>query len=108
MFVEQDAKDDWFQNTKSHFYLEKVAAGMAAYLPEDAEDQLNDAAAQGEQIMDAREKLQEIELLKKDEDTSHASPSSGLQQETAPKGYNEEFRDDMDQLIDEKSRLLNQ
>jgi len=107
MFVEQDAKDDWFKDTKSHFYLEKVAAGMASYLPEDTEEQLNDAAEQGEKIMDAREKLQEIELLKKDEGDNFMPPEDAPE-ETPTRGYNEEFRDNMDQLIDEKSRSLNE
>ena len=107
LFVEQEAKDGWFENTKSHFYLEKVAGAMAAYLPEDTEGQLNEAAEQGEKIMDAREKLQEIELLKKDEDGNFVPPEE-VPENIQNNGYNEEFRDNMDQLIDEKSRLLNE
>lgn len=108
LFVEQEAKDAWFVDSKTHFYLEKVASGMAAYLPEDAESQLNEAAEQGEKIMDAREKLEEIELLKND-DENPSMPNEGLPNEAnTPNGYNEEFRDNMDQLIDEKSRLLNE
>ena len=107
LFVEQDAKESWFKDTKSHFYLEKVAAGMASYLPEDAKEQAEEGLAEGEKIMDAREKLQEIELLKKDEDGNFVPPEE-VPEDVPNSGYNEEFRDNMDQLIDETSRQLNE
>ncbi len=110
LFVEQDAKDSWFEDTKSRFYLEKVSAAMAEFLPKDAEEAGEAAISQGEKIMDAREKLQEIEILKEDnvQELLQRSPDSLSKEPQTPNGYNEEFRDEMDQLIDEKSRMLNE
>lgn len=110
LFVEKDAKDSWFKDTKSHFYLEKVSAAMAEFLPEDAEAAGEAAMTQGEKIMDAREKLQEIELLKEDhvQELLQKAPDSLPNAAQTPNGYNEEFRDEMDQLIDEKSQPLNE
>ena len=105
LFVDQDTKDGWFDESRSHFYLEKVSSAMAAYLPEDAEEATEQAMEQGEKIMDAREKLEEIELLKSDDD-AYAAPPEPENEEL--NGYSDEFRDGMDQLIDEKSRLLNE
>jgi membrane protein required for colicin V production len=112
LFVEAEAKENWFKDTKSHFYLEKVAGVMASYLPEDAEKQAEDTLAQGEKIMDAREKLQEIELLKKDgvsidSENLLNAPSTDINSAVSG-GYSEEFRDGMDQLIDETSQSLSE
>jgi len=107
LFVEQDAKNDWFKDTKSHLYLEKVARGMESYLPEDVEKQAEETLEQGEKMLDAREKLQEIELLKKD--NAAASDSKDVEPSSQPaRGYSDEFRDDMDQLIEETSRKVNE
>lgn len=114
LFVEAEAKESWFKDTKSHFYLEKVAGAMATYLPEDAEEKAQATLDEGEKIMDAREKLQEIDLLKGDGESGDFVPPSGSDTESLinnpqnPNGYTEEFRDEMDQLIDEKSRQMNQ
>lgn len=110
LFVEQGAKDSWFEDTKSHFYLEKVSAAMAEFLPEDAEAAGETAMSQGEKIMDAREKLQEIDLLKADNAKIllEQEPQSLPSTVQTPDGYNEDFRDGMDKLIDENSRDLNE
>lgn len=107
LFVDAQAKEDWFKDTKSHIYLEKVAAAMASYLPEDTEEKAGEVIQEGEKMIDAREKLQQIELLKKDGQVSDNQLEEPISNSEAPKGYNEEFRDSMDQLIDEKSRQLN-
>lgn len=110
MFVQQEDKDKWFKDSKTHFYLEKVSAAMADLFPEDVETAGEEAMTQGQKIMDAREKLQEIELLKGDNTKKllEEEPRSLSNDPQAPNGYNEEFRDEMDQLINEKSRSLNE
>ena len=104
-FVDKESRDEFMDESKSQVYLEKIAGAMASYLPEDVEEQAREAMEQGEQGMNAREKLQQIELLKKDdaqEQTDLKEPSENRN------GYSEEFRDDMDQLIDERSRVPNE
>jgi len=104
-FTDKESRDDFMAESKSQIYLEKIAGAMAAYLPEGVEKQAEEALSQGEKTMSAREKLQQIELLRKDESEE---PSDLKERSENRNGYSEEFRDDMDQLIDEKSRSLNE
>lgn len=104
-FVDKESRDEFMDESKSQVYLEKIAGAMAAYLPEDVEQQAKEAMEQGEEGMNAREKLQQIELLKKDEAQEEADLKEPSENRN---GYSEEFRDDMDQLIDERSRVPNE
>lgn len=111
LFANHDAKQAWFGESRAQIYLEKTAQGMASYLPKNAED----AMAQGQQSLDeavsARETLQGIDLL---QGKGEASPPDAPPLNTDPKsiqnpdGYTEGFRDQMDQLFDEKARQLNE
>ena len=113
LFVDAEAKEGWFKDSKSHFYLERVSSGMASYLPENPETAAQAGIAEGEKIMDAREKLEQIQLLQKKDEGGLVPPAS-LDEvrlpngSDSPNGYSDEFRDGMDQLIDEKSRILNE
>ena len=105
LFIEQDAKDSWFENTRSQFYMEKVAATMAGYLPEGAKEGAEESLAAGEEIMDAREALENSGVLKKEEPDSETAPS---QEQPRDSGYSDSFRDGMDNLIDQKAKQFNE
>lgn len=107
LFVNDETKKSWFANSRAHFYIDKVSTAMSFYIPKNAEEQLQEAATQGEKIIDAREKLQQIDLLKKDDVESDPNASSSTPTST-PNGYNEEFRDGMDQLFDQTTRTPNE
>ncbi len=112
LFVDAEAKENWFEGTKSHFYLESVASAMASYLPDDAENAAQATLEQGEQIMNARDKLENIKLLKKEEgeegNEKNAPSDRPAKTDIHSNGYNDEFRDQMNRLVDEKSRSFNE
>jgi membrane protein required for colicin V production len=102
LYIETDARESWFAGSKTHFYVEKTADIMASLLPEGAVERLEDEAE------NTREKLESIDLLRKEEDKpgegANSAPSNG-----AGHGYNEESRDAMDRLFEEnQERGLNE
>jgi len=116
LFIDKDVKEGWFKNTKSQFYLEKISAGMASYLPEETQQQAEAALAEAEKAANARDKLKQIDLLHDGSDASgqddidvdlpNASPEPAIK--NSIEGYDDSFRDDMDQLIEETSRKVNE
>ncbi|MCB1650478.1 MAG: CvpA family protein [Alphaproteobacteria bacterium] len=105
LFVEQDAKESWFANSKTQFYLEKTSAFLAGFLPEDTTKALKEEAEKMEDTNATRKKLEEIDLLKKQED-QQATPAQP--ESNNGEGYNDEFRQNMDQLIEENAKQYNQ
>ncbi len=115
LFVEQNAKADWFESSRTHFYLEKVAIAMAKYLPEETREQAEAAMAEAEKMRDAREALEEIDLLKPNDDSADADEDvrvnplgikDGIKDRDnrSLDGYDDAFRDGMDALIDQTSQ----
>ena len=107
LFIDNDAKDDWFNNSKTHFYLEKVAEALEGFIPEsaieDAETEIDRAKEGADNASSARETLEKIELLRKDGEPIRPQGGQTSPDGTSPDGYSEEFREQMDQLFDEKT-----
>ncbi|MEZ5919290.1 MAG: CvpA family protein [Alphaproteobacteria bacterium] len=103
LYVETDTQNSLSAGSKTHFYVEKTADIMAIFLPEGAAERLEDEAA------NTRERLESIDLLRKDEEkpgqNTGSTPSEG-----AGHGYNEESRDAMDRLFEDnqEQRGLNE
>ncbi len=107
MLVDQETKDQWFSGSKTHFYLEKSAGFLHGFLPDSAVQKIEDAPETLLQGNEAREKLKSIDLLKGDK-----IPEEGAGTKSG-EGYNEQFRDKMDQLFegkiyDEKTGAFNE
>ena len=57
--------------------------------------------------MSRHKKLEEIELLKRDGDAPLNSEPAGEDNVEKNEGYNDEFRDNMDQLFQDETESLN-
>jgi membrane protein required for colicin V production len=91
-----EEKKQWFEGSKTFFYVEQTSQAMVEMLPEGTVAKFQKDAESIKDGVDTREKLQQMDVLKKnDNSTSEPSPSDG-------KGYNEEFREDMDRLFENK------
>ncbi|MFK7839486.1 MAG: CvpA family protein [Bdellovibrionales bacterium] len=99
-FIDKESRDGFMEESKSQIYLEYVAKVMSGFLPENVEEQANEVLKQGEGALDARKTLEEIDLLKRDEE-----PAPNESNSDNGDGYNDQFRDKMNQLIDQNSGL---
>lgn len=96
LLMDKEQKEAFFKDSKTHFYLESTAEWMAQYLPEDAKEGMEKAVAGAEDKNETRRKLEDLKLL----------PSGDQPQPTAEEGkegYTEQFRDEMDQLFEQKT-----
>jgi len=104
-FVDQERKEEFFSESKTHFYLEKTSEILAGFIPSGAFEEVEEGVASLEKTSKTRKKLEEINLLKKDN-------GGGEQQQPAESpessGYSDEMRQQMDQLFDEKTDGLNE
>lgn len=100
MLAEGETKAGWFEDSRTHIYLEKTAIFISKFLPEDTIDDIEESGTKIEESMDTRKKLEDMQLLRKkaEEGTLSEDDKKKLQ------GYDEEFRDNMDQLFEEKVR----
>lgn len=107
LFLETEAKDVWFKDSRTRLYLEKTADAIAAYLPEDTSEAIQNATekatAQGEAINSVRETLQESDLLQQSPDPALENPQDIAPQSGDPQGYRPDFRDDMDRLFEKRT-----
>lgn len=101
LFIAEESKENWFKDSRTQIYLEKTAQAMEDLLPEDAEQKATEALETGKETNAIREKLKNIELLKPSEEKLK-------EEEQKLDGYNEEFRDQMNELFEEKSGTLNE
>lgn len=97
LLVDEDTKERWFEGSKTHFYLEQSSITLSHLLPEDTVAKLHKDTKKIEEALSAREKLQNIDVLRKEDVT-----------EKKNEGYSHEFRENMDELFKEKSRQLNE
>ncbi len=103
LFFDEGAKEAWFKDSKTHFYLEKTAAAMETFLPEDIEEEAEKAQEDAEELGGTmRDTLKGIDLLNKDD----KQDAETLEDEKL-EGYQEDFREQMDELFEEKSEDKN-
>lgn len=95
LYVE-DERDEWFEGSRSQFYLEIGSEWLATFLPEDMQPDDDDGAEEEESdTPNAREQLNALDLLP-DEATDAA-------REALENGYGEAARDSLDELIRENA-----
>lgn len=127
LVITDDAlKEQWFGDSKTHFYLEKTSQVIAGVFPQSALDEASRGIEAVSEADKTRRKLEEINLLKGSgapkagagaETPSQegmrsaepdAAPSTGAPSTPSKDGYTEEFRDQMDHLFkggDDKQKL---
>jgi membrane protein required for colicin V production len=95
IFVEQEDKNKWFEHSTTHFYIEKTSTLLAHFLPGDTSDAVKNAASDIEDTAEALGKsgdvFDKLKFKPSDEKPSAEVPNQD--------GYNEDQRDDMDQLF---------
>lgn len=100
-FIDQDTKDSWFKDSKSHFYLEKISGKLAQYIPSTAVEDAQENIDAVQEVDQTRKKLEDINLLKRKDESvplkNTAEPSQNTQ------GYDQEFRGQMNDLIEQKN-----
>jgi membrane protein required for colicin V production len=96
LLMDKEQKEAFFKDSKTHFYLESTAEWMAQYLPEDTKKTMEDAVDGAEEAGGTRQKLQDLNILPKDEPVQPTT-------EDGKEGYTEQFRDDMDRLFEQKT-----
>lgn len=99
LMMDQEKKDEIFADSKTHYFIEKTAAVMAAYLPEseDVEKGVEDAKEEAGDMF--KKKLEEQDLLGgKKKDTPPAQEQKPAE---AGPGYNDAEREKLDKLFNE-------
>ncbi len=104
MLVETETKERWFENSNTHVYLEKTAQGISKFLPKDTLKNIEEDAGQIGETLSTRQKLEDMKLLQK------KAQEGDLTEEEQKKlqGYDDEFRQNMDRLFEQKSNTYNE
>lgn len=109
LFIDKEAKAAWFGDSKTHFYLERLSQSMAELIPQSATDEAKKGLDKIEGVTETRKRLEEINLLKGKDAPPENPPNGDLNapaSETSPPppaGYNNEFREKMDELFEEQT-----
>ncbi len=109
LFMDDETKEGMFEGSTTQFYLERTAEVMAGFLPEDAIEKAEEGVQELEEISETRKKLEESGLLKKDgdEETLENRIEDNNIIIERNEGYNDEFRDNMDQLFEDETDSSN-
>ena len=99
VLVDQELRDGWFKESRTHFYVAGTADWMMKLLPEAMKENVSKKAEQTAESMaqTTREKLQELEVLQPEGDNDTAAPVSGDEMD----GYKGEQRRDMNELFED-------
>lgn len=110
-----EMKEQYLVPAKSYVYLEGVSQALMVYMPGEVEQALTEAATKAEEAGTMHQQLEGMGLLndgtdqKQDEKNPEGTENTkdvGAEQENdvttqkKPSGYTEEFRDNMNQLIE--------
>ena len=96
MFVEQEEKESWFEESRMHVYVEWTAEWLTGFLPEDfVEEEAQEKVDQTRETLKALEILPEAqEMMSTEDDKPQSKPSS--------EGYDEQQRESLNDLIQQK------
>ena len=94
--VADEQMDDWgwLKSSKSRIYLEATSGWIAGFIPKNENENYEGTNDQMSPMNEARKKLEEMDLLQKDEENKDQDPEN-------KEGYSEDFRDKMDKLIED-------
>lgn len=113
---QQEKVEEWFSGSQTHFYMEGVSAWIASFFPDSVKEDMVEKVNMGKEAMggSAREALERMKVLKdgsmslieNDEDLKKLNDELNGNQ-NGP-GYNEDFRENMDQLFEQENREENE
>ncbi len=91
LLMDDKRKDDFFSDSKTHYFIEKISATMASYLPESEETEETIKEGAGDLF---KKKLEEQDLLGGGKKESVDAPAP-------EEGYKDEQREKLEKLFDE-------
>jgi membrane protein required for colicin V production len=96
LLMDDKRKEEFFSDSKTHYFIEKVSSVMAQYLPEsdDVEKKVDETTTDL-----IKKKLEEQDLL--GNENKDATPSGETSADKVDEGYQEEQRQKLDKLFDE-------
>ena len=97
----KETLDTYMEGSQTRLYLEKTAAALTQLIPDSMSENMEKSAEGLEETLGTREKLEEINLLKQSGSSSSDDTNAAPRNEP---GYNEDFRQKMDQLFEEKTQ----
>ena len=93
LLMEPDTKQEYFSDSKTHYYIEKTSVMLAKFLP--SSDEIEDGLEEKE--TNIKDKLMENDFLKdKDKDKKSEEPKK----ESKETGYEEEARNNLEDLFE--------
>ncbi len=100
--VEKETTDEWFKDSRTHFYVAATADTMMKFVPESFRAEAGEKAEEAADSMAqaTREKLQELDVLGGGAGSGSQAPAAA--QSGAP-GYEQEQRQEMKELFEENS-----
>ncbi|MGH1397856.1 MAG: CvpA family protein [Alphaproteobacteria bacterium] len=93
IFFGDEAKEKWFGESKTHFYIEKTSAAMSGLITREQREKGQGLLDRANAVNETREALKDSPLLQSPDTTSTGEAN----------GYSEEFRNEMDALFQEES-----
>ena len=100
MFVEEEEKSNWFEDSRTIIYVEWTADWLTGFLPEDfVEDNAQD------KIDETRETLKKLEILPQAQKLM--STESDADNSEKPEGYDGNQRQSMEELIEQQEGTQN-
>jgi membrane protein required for colicin V production len=99
LYVDQETIEKFSEGSKSIFYINKTSAIVKSLIPASTTETMDSSMNSINESLGAQDKLDQIEFLKQQQER-FTPPSSSPKNET---GYDEELRNQMDQLFKEKT-----
>lgn len=104
LLMDDMAKQKWFSGSRTHFYLEYTSSVLAKLLPKSVQEKIQSDAVNIDSIKKTtKERLQNIDLLKKEEKNAQEENEIEKTKDALKEGYTNEFREEMNRLFEEQA-----
>jgi len=107
LLMDQETKDEVFAGSRTHIFVEQSSDLIAGFFPESAKIEETAEEVKDEAQEQIRKRLQDQDLLKKDDETPESVPPENVPDRPAPpvpekgQGYQDGQREKMDQLFEQ-------
>lgn len=99
VITDNTQKEELLGNSKTRVYLEATAAWMDGFIPKEATAKMQEGMGQVKEMSEMQKKLEEMNVLTPSQDSIDQTKAAA---EKAKDGYTEEFRNKMDELIEDQ------
>lgn len=98
LITSDEQRAEWFKDSKTYFYVDKVSIALLDMVPDSTVEKFKEDAETIKESASTREKLQQMDILKGGAPREEELPPA----ESGAEGYTDEFRDEMDQLFENR------